>query len=196
MEKRVIEVLLLIPDVCRIEHQPLKFEYRVEEKSHHYFPDFRVTFTDGRQVLVEAKGAPYIAKFQEKLEAGLRAALLEQGLELYLVPSSKVDKPRAASIELLRSYARRQAPEERLQELRAWVNEQPGAAIADAVNAGFTSELIGVAVGRRLLTVGPSFDLSPEQPLWDAATYEHVLLDDWLGYPGRAENLSPRQTAG
>lgn len=190
LEKLCIEILLLTPSVVRIEHQPLKVEFEMEGKAHTYTPDLRVTLADGSQALVEAKGQPFEEDFQALLVGGLRHAIRSLGLPLYLVPSSSRSDEYALRTSELRSMARRTAPAGAIDALVAWVADQHRPTIGDAEQAGHPLGLIGYAVGRRHLTVGPSFDLSPQQPLFLVDEHEHIHIDHWLGDPGRAENVA------
>ena len=195
LEKCVVEILLLTPAVARIEHQPLELTYRVDGKSHSYFPDYRVTLTDGSQALVEAKGSPFVPAFLKKLDDGLRIALSELGMPTYLVPSSSVSPERSGGAADIRRLARRTAAPESLQALREWVTQREVATVAQAAKAGFDIALIGYAVGRRQLTVGPTFSLAMNQQIWSFDSYGNLHLDHWLGHPGRAEDVSTRSAS-
>lgn len=190
LEKQCIEILLLTPGIVRIESQPLTVEFEVEGQPRAYTPDFRVTRTDGSQALVEAKGQPFERRFRELLDSGLRQAIRSLDIPLYLVPGSLICHERALRTSELRAMARRTAPPGAIDALVAWVADQPHPTIGDAEQAGHPLGHIGYAIGRRLLTVGPSFDLSPQQPLSLIGEHEHIHIDHWLGDPGRAENVA------
>jgi hypothetical protein len=190
LEKHCIEILLLTPGVVRIESQPLAIEFKTGERQQHYTPDLRITLSDGTQALVEAKGQPFERRFRELLDAGLRDAVRSLGLPLYLVPSQLLDPERIAQASALRAMARRTPPFGAVDALLTWASRQSGATVGDAEQAGHSLGLIGYAVGRRLLTVGPSFDLKPQQPLFLTNAHEHLHPDHWLGHPGRAEDVA------
>lgn len=190
LEKRCIEALLLTPDVVKIESQPLTLIFNVDGREFSYTPDLRVTLQDGGQALVEAKGAPFKKKFRDRLDAGLKAALQELRIPLYLVSSEQIDEERGARIAELRSLAKRTVPPDAIDALLDWFRTRSSPTVGDAEEAGFPLAHVAYAVGRRLLTVGPSFDLAPSQPLSTITAYEHIHLDYWLGYPGRSENVA------
>lgn len=190
LEKQCIEVLLLMPCVVQIESQPFSVEFTVEGRQRTYTPDLRVTLADGSQALVEPKGQPFVGAFRDLLAAGLRDAIRSLSLPLYLVPSELIDKARANRASEIRSMARRTPPTGAMDALLSWMENQRRPTVGDAEQGGHPFGHIGYAVGRRLLSVGPSFDLSPQQPLYLASTHEHIHIDDWLGYPGRAENVA------
>jgi hypothetical protein len=190
LEKHCIEILLLTPSVVRIESQPLTIEFGQAKKPRHYTPDLRITLSDGTQALVEPKGQPYEKRFRELLDSGLRDALRSFGLPLYLVPSQLLDPERTAQVSTLRAMARRAPPAGAIDALLAWMAQQTTATVGDAEQAGHPLGHIGHAIGRRLLTVGPSFELAPQQPLFLTSSYEHLHPEHWLGYPGRAEDVA------
>jgi hypothetical protein len=190
LEKQCIEILLLTPGIVRIESQPLTVEFEVEGKPRTYTPDLRVTLADGSQALVEAKGQPFERQFRELLDSGLRRAIRSLGLPLYLVPGALISPERALRISELRAMARRAAPPSAVDALLAWVTDQPRPTIGDAEQAGHPLGHIGYAVGRRHLTVGPSFDLSPQQPLSLIDEHEHIHIGLWLGETESAEDVS------
>lgn len=190
LEKHCIEILLLTPGVVRIESQPLAIEFKTGARPQHYTPDLRITLSDGTQALVEAKGQPFEKRFRELLDAGLRDAVRSLGLPLYLVPSQLLDPERTAQVSTLRAMARRTPAPGAVDALLTWASRQSGATVGDAEQAGHALGLIGYAVGRRLLTVGPSFELKPQQPLFLAQEHEHLHPDHWLGHPGRAEDVA------
>ena len=161
LEKHCIEILLLTPGVVRIESQPLAIEFKTGKRLQHYTPDLRITLSDGTQALVEAKGQPFERRFRELLDAGLRDAVRSLGLPLYLVPSQLLDPKRTSQTSLLRAMARRTPPEGAIDVLLAWAAQQTKATVGDAEQAGHPLGHIGHAIGRRLLTVGPSFELAP-----------------------------------
>jgi hypothetical protein len=190
LEKQCIEVLLLTPCVARIESQPLAVEFEVEGRPRTYTPDFRVTLTDGSRALIEAKGRPYERHFRELLDIGLRQALRAHGLPLYLVPSDLIDEARAARVSELRAMARRTPPVGSIEALVEWLSPQRLPTVGNAEAAGYPLGQIGYAVGRRLLSVGPSFDLSPQQPLQLLrSVHEDIHVDRWLGDSSPAENV-------
>jgi hypothetical protein len=190
LEKYCIEVLLLTPSVVRIEHQPLTIEYEVSGRRLKYTPDLRITMHDGSRALVEAKGQPYEKRFRELLDGGLRDRLRLMEMPLYLVPGRLVDQGQRSQVAELRSMARRTLPPEAVDALLRWAARNVGASVGDAETAGHPVSHIGHAVGRRLLTVGPAFDLAPHQTLQLGSEHEHVHIDHWLGYPGRVENVA------
>lgn len=190
LEKYCIEVLLLTPGVVKIEHQPLTIQYEIGGKAQKYTPDLRITLHDGSRALVEAKGQPYENRFRELLEGGLRERLRLLEMPLYLVPGRLVDQWRRSQVSDLRSMARRTPPDGTIDALLRWASRSAGASIGDAETAGHPLAHIGYAVGRRLLSVGPAFDLSPNQSLQLGSKHEHVHIDHWLGYPGRAEDVA------
>lgn len=190
LEKHCIEILLLTPGLARIESQPLTIEFGSLKARQRYTPDLRITLADGTQALVEAKGRPFERRFRELLDGGLRDAVRSIGLPLYLVPSQVLDPERTAAASMLRAMARRAPPAGAIDALLTWMARQTGATVGDAEQAGHSLGHIGYAIGRRLLTVGPSFDLVPQQPLYLANDYEYVHPDYWLGYPGRAEDVA------
>lgn len=190
LEKHCIEILLLTPGVVRIESQPLVIQFKAGDAQQHYTPDLRITLSDGTQALVEAKGQPFERRFRELLDTGLRDAVRSLGLPLYLVPSQLLDPERIAQVSALRAMARRAPPAGAIDALLAWASRQTAATVGDAEQAGYPLGMVGYAIGRRLLTVGPSFDLRPQQPLHLVAANEHVHPDHWLGHPGRAEDVA------
>ncbi|MBA4341648.1 MAG: hypothetical protein C0423_05780 [Methylibium sp.] len=190
LEKYCIEVLLLTPGVARIEHQPLTIEYEIGGRKLKYTPDLRITLHDGSRALVEAKGLPYEKRFRELLDGGLRDHLRLLEMPLYLVPGRLVDEGHRSQVSELRSMARRTPPSGAVDALLHWASRNAGASVGDAETAGHPLAHIGYAVGRRLLTVGPAFDLSPHQTIQLGSEHEHVHIDHWLGYPGRAEDVA------
>jgi hypothetical protein len=190
LEKQCVEVLLLMPGIVQIESQPFAVEFTVQGRQRNYTPDFRVTLADGSQALVEPKGPPFVQAFRDLLDAGLREAIRSLSLPLYLVPSGLISTERAIHASEMRAMARRTPPTGAMDALLTWAAKQRHPTVGDAEQAGHPLGHIGYAVGRRLLAVGPNFDLSPQQPLYLASTHEHIHLDDWLGYPGRAENVA------
>lgn len=190
LEKRCIEILLLMPGLAHVQAQPLSVEFTTHGLKRTYTPDLRVTLHDGSKVLIEAKGLPFERKYRDLLDSGLREAIRSLELPLYLVLSGVISNERAARASELRSMARRAPPTGAIDALLAWVTDRQAVTVGDAEQAGFPLGHIGFAVGRRLLTVGPEFDLSPQQPLYLASTYEHIHIDHWLGHPGRAENVA------
>lgn len=190
LEKQCIEILLLTPGVVRIESQPLTIQFGVQGTAQAYTPDLRITMSDGSQALVEAKGRPYVRRFRELLDAGLRDAMRSLGIPLYLVPSDLLEPERTEQASTMRAMARRTPPPGAMDALLAWAAQQHGATVGDAEQAGHPLGHVGHAVGRRLLSVGPSFALEPQQPLQSIHDYEHLHIDHWLGYPGRAEDVA------
>jgi hypothetical protein len=191
LEKQCIEILLLTPCVVRIESQPLTVAFEIEGKPRSYTPDLRITLTDGSQALVEAKGRPYERQFRELLDLGLREALLAHELPLYLAPNALISEDRAERVSELRSMARRTPPPGAIEALVDWVTRQHLPGVGDAEQAGHPLAHIAYAVGRRLLSVGPSFDLSPQQPLQlMAVASDDMQVDLWLGGSIRAENVT------
>ncbi|WP_133700400.1 TnsA endonuclease N-terminal domain-containing protein [Roseateles toxinivorans] len=183
LEKGGIEILLLMPMAAHIKSQPIKLIYVSEGKERTHYPDFQVRLKDGRHIIVEVKPSVFVDEHRHKFNS-CSAQLARAGIEYYVCTEKSLDAERVGRAENLRDQARRAAPSDELAELLHAVRLGGHLLIADALAQGFNPQVIGHAVGRRLLTVGPSLELSPTNRLRLMENEDgHLRCSDWIGSP-------------
>lgn len=164
LEKGCIELMLLMPMATHIQHQPVKMRYQFEGKEHSHVPDFKLTLAGGAQAIVEVKPESLLDEHRNKFDQ-CSAQLAQAGIDYYVCTDKKLTDAFVERAEGLRDLARRAVPADMLRELLLLVSSGDDLKVEDALNQGFSEQVIGHAVGRRLLTVGPSLDLSPSNRL-------------------------------
>lgn len=104
LERRFIMVALACPVVRDIVHQPLQLTLVVDtgkgpvERA--YTPDFRLTFVDGTEVIVECKPAKFVSE-NAALFQRAEAALAAMGYAFLVATDEQVDRAGLSSRALL-----------------------------------------------------------------------------------------------
>lgn len=106
LERQFLHLALIFPHIRKIIHQPFKFEYREQEKSRTYTPDFLLFFKDGGKIVVEVKPAKFVKKSLEKFDYA-KSVLLPKKIPFIVVTDKQIRAGTAArSAALLLRYAR------------------------------------------------------------------------------------------
>jgi len=170
-----------MPMAAHIQHQPLKIRYEFDGKEHFHVPDFKLTLRGGQHVIVEVKPDSLVNDHRVKFEQ-CSAQLAQAGIEYYVCTDKTLPSALVERAESLRDLARRAAPADMLSELLRAVDVSGGMKVEDVLDRGFSHQLIGHAIGRRLLTVGPSLEISPPNRLVVMEKSDgFVCCSDWLG---------------
>ena len=174
-------MMLLMPMVVHIQHQPLKIRYEFEDREHFHVPDFKLTLRGGLYAIVEVKPDSLVKEHQVKFDR-CSAQLAQSGIDYYVCTDRTLPSTLVERAEWLRDSARRAVPAETLRELLCVVAAQDDVKVGDVLDQGFDHQMIGHAIGRRLLTVGPSLDISPPNRLIVMEKSDgFVCCSDWLG---------------
>jgi hypothetical protein len=189
LEKACVELLLLMPQARHIQHQPMKLIYEEDGKERTHIPDFKVTLADASFAVVEVKPAKFVKKHRTKFDA-CAAQLASSGVPYLVCTDKELSADRVARAEALRDMARRLVPGDALNALLDLVRAEGFVKIEEAMDLGIGQNVIGHAVGRRLLTVGPSLEISPPNGLRLMESEDEFLSSsDWLGCPPWRANM-------
>lgn len=192
LEKSAIEILLLLPGIRLIEHQPFTVVLDVNGVDRKYTPDLRITFDDGSQVVVEVKPRVFVERNHWKFDRCAQL-LWERGQSFYVFDDTRIDKQRARRAADFRSLARREVRCIELNRMLGWLHAPGVKTLAAAQAAGFDQLLVGHAIGRRLLTIGPDLNLAPETALrLMESQIGNLHLDRWLGGPPWPTDMATR----
>lgn len=96
LECKVYEILEAMPEVAAYEVEPISIPYLFEGSQHHYFPDLRIRFSDGRIAVWEIKPANQtdIPKNDAKWSAA-EVYCKTRGWEFMVLTERGVDKLKA-----------------------------------------------------------------------------------------------------
>lgn len=191
LEADSIRLLLLAPSVRRIEHQAQKIKYfdGIAERTH--IPDLRIT-CDRAHCFVEVKPARFVDKHLLKFDA-CAALLRSSGIDYFVCTEEHIRERGERALTLL-GLAKRLAPSDALSSLVAWVRDKRRVDVEEALAAGYSEDLIGHAVGRRLVITDPSLLLAPGNWLSTQETADELpSIEQWLGcspWPPRPRDTS------
>lgn len=183
LERRFIMTCLACPCVRDVEHQPEEIEIPGDQTSK-YTPDFRVTFDDGQQEIVEVKPRKFVAKHQDKLDAANKL-YRKKGLKFHVITDEEIDRNGLGlrAIHLM-SFARMWIPQD-LED--ALVKELEGSfggstQVEKLVAKGFSSYVIWNLVARQKLRIPPGINLSDAETVSINQTKEDAsdLFHSWF----------------
>lgn len=184
LERRFIMTCIACPCVRDVEHQPEQIELPQDPASK-YTPDFRVTFDDGEQVIVEIKPSKFVAKHQDKLDAA-KKHYRSEGVEFHVITDKEIDSEGLGlrAIHLM-SFARlwiSAAQEEALlKDLQD--NFEGSTQVRNLVVKGYPSHLIWNLVARQKLRMPPGINMTESetvainQPQEDASDFFRSWFD-------------------
>ncbi|OGQ60215.1 MAG: hypothetical protein A3J24_09880 [Deltaproteobacteria bacterium RIFCSPLOWO2_02_FULL_53_8] len=166
LEKNFVMVALACPVVKDIVHQPVTLDliYPDGEISK-YTPDFRITFTDGSQILVEVKPEVFLPKHQEKLELAQKQ-LARESVPFLVVTEKHINaNGLSARAILLMRYARLTFDEASALEGKRYLeNELNGdAKVYELVSKGVSESLIWNMVARHELKIPAGLNINANE---------------------------------
>ncbi len=183
LERRFIMTCLACPGVRNVEHQPEKLELAGDKPSS-YTPDFRVTFDDGQQVIVEVKPSKFVPQHRDKLDAAKRH-YQSKGIEFHVVTDKEIDRDGLGlrAIHLM-SFARMWLSPAHEDELLNVLQADFGGKtqVKNLVAKGYPSYLIWSLVGRQKLHMPPGINMTETETVSINQTQEdaHDLFRAWF----------------
>lgn len=186
LEKRFILVALSCPIVTDIVHQPMTLELiHGDDQVERYTPDFKVTFANGDQVIIEVKPEKYVSKHAKKLMAA-RRQLAAAGDKFEIVTENQIDaNGLSARALLLMRYGRLWLdPDEAMTCKRLLEERFAGSArVHDLVNHGISEAMIWKLVANHDLKVpiGLHIDLNSTVAINDFGGDHHDYFRSWFG---------------
>ena len=158
-ERGAVYVLALIPGIKRIVHQPIQIELGLPERNV-YTPDFGLEFHTGETVIIEVKPRVFIQRHEAIFDAAARL-LKQQGMSYHVLYDQQLSKVRMATALEFNFLAGREADESEVSRLLEAVRSAGKLTFEELEAQGFSVDLIGHAIGRRLLCMEPSLIRKP-----------------------------------
>lgn len=175
LERRFIMICLACPCIRNVEHQPETIEISGEKKSK-YTPDFRITFDDGQQEIVEVKPKIFVAKHQKKLELAERVFRL-QGQKFHVITDQEIDRNGLGlrAIHLI-SFARLWVPIDQEEALLKDLQDVWGgsAQVKQLIAKGYASYVIWNLVARQKLQMPSGINLTDHETVAVNQTKENA----------------------
>lgn len=183
LERRFIMTCLACPCVRDLEHQPEEIELP-GDRPKNYTPDFRVTFKDGQQEIVEVKPRKFVAKHQDKLGAAARV-YLNRDMKFHVITDQEIDRDGLGlrAIHLM-SFARIWISQEHEDSLLKELEENFGGStqVGKMIAKGYPSYVIWSLVARHKLRVSPGINMTDAEEISLSQTKEDAsdLFRSWF----------------
>lgn len=166
LEKNFVMVALACPVVTDIVHQPVTLNLiHPGGETSKCTPDFRITFNDGCQVLVEVKPEVFVPEHQEKLDIALKQ-LDKEGIRFLVITEKQINENGlSARAILLMRYARMSFDDASAIECKKLLENEFGgdAKIYELVAKGVSEELIWNMVARHELRVPVGININSQE---------------------------------
>lgn len=153
-ERGAVYILALVPGIKRIVHQPLQVELGLPERTI-YTPDFGLEFHTGETVIVEVKPRRFIKEHQAIFDAAAKL-LKRQGKSFHVLYEEQLSPMRLRTAEHFVFLAKRQVTVDQLEQLVTFVEAQGKVTFGSIEKAGHSLDVLGHAIGRRLLCMEPT----------------------------------------
>lgn len=183
LERRFIMTCLACPCVRDLEHQPEEIELPGDGPKK-YTPDFRVSFKDGQQEIVEVKPRKFVVKHQDKLGAAAKV-YLSRGMKFHVITDQEIDRDGLGlrAIHLM-SFARIWISQEHEDSLLKDLEENFGGAtqVGKLIAQGYPSYVIWSMVARHKLRVSPGINMTDAEEISLNQTKEDAsdLFRSWF----------------
>jgi hypothetical protein len=156
-ERAAVYILALVPGITRIVHQPIKVKLGLPERDV-YTPDFGLEFHTGEIAIVEVKPRVFIEKHTAIFDAAVEA-LKHQEMSFHVLYEQQLSPTRTRTAEHFAFLANRQAPQGEVDRLVKLIDNCGKLSFGGLEQHGFNVDIIGHAIGRRLLCMEPSLTL-------------------------------------
>lgn len=183
LERRFIMACLACPCVCDLEHQPEEIELPGDGQKK-YTPDFRVTFKDGQQEIVEVKPRKFVVKHQDKLDAAEKL-YRRKGMKFHVITDQEIDRDGLGlrAIHLM-SFARIWISQDREDSLLKDLKENFGGStqVEKMIAKGYPTYMIWSLVARHKLRALPGINMTDAEEISLNQTTEDAsdLFRSWF----------------
>lgn len=117
LEKTFVVLASVCSGVEGLEPQPFRMPWTDPEgKTRTYVPDYRVTFTDGTQVIVEVKPRKFVERHEALFEQATRH-LASSGHSFFVITDDHLTRERYEVAQLWRRYRRAELPAESVRHV-------------------------------------------------------------------------------